>query len=301
MGSTEHGTEAPREVLRRAWKDIAVGVIREVRQDRLPLMAAGVAFYALLSLFPALIALVTLYGLIADPLEVQSHLLWLTRVLPPAAADLVREEIRDTVSAEKSGLSLGLVASVSAAIWTASGSVNALIMALNSAYEEQEERNFWRLRGLVLLFTLGTLLLGILTLGFVVVIPPVLKLVGLRSIGTLLIGLLRWPLLALLMLVALTLFYSYGPDRVPRRFNWVSWGAVVATVLWLLGSGLFSLYVSNFGSFNKTYGTLGGGIVLLLWLFLSAFLVLVGAEINSEIERRAGDGKRKMSDSTPTI
>lgn len=291
MDSIEHGVETPREVLRREWKDIVVRVVLEVREDRLLLMAAGVAFYALLALFPALIALVTLYGLIADPLEVQSHLLWVTRMLPPAAADLVREEIRDTVSAEKSGLSLGLVVSLSAAIWTASGSVNALIMALNSAYEEQEERNFWRLRGLVLLFTLGALLLGILVLGFVVVIPPVLELIGLRSFGAQLISLLRWPLLALLMMVALSLFYGYGPDRVPRRFNWVSWGAVVTTALWLSGSGLFSLYVANFGSFNKTYGTLGGGIVLLLWLFLSAFLVLLGAEINSEIERGARDGK----------
>lgn len=299
MSSAEHAAEAPHEIVRRAWKDIIVAVISEVRQDRLPLMSAGVAFFALLALFPALIALVTLYGLVADPLEVQSHLLWLTRVLPPAAADLVREEIRNTVSAGKSGLSLGLVASVSAAIWTASGSVNALILALNSAYEEQEGRSFWRLRGLVLLFTLGTLLLGILALGLVVVIPPVLKFIGLRSVGTLLIGLLRWPLLALLMMVGLMLFYSYGPDRVPRRFNWVSWGAVIATVLWLLSSGLFSLYVSSFGSYNKTYGTLGGGIVLLLWLFLSAFLVLLGAEINSEIERRAGHGK--MTHRTPTI
>ncbi len=299
MSSTEHGADTSREVLRGAWKDIAVRVIHEVRQDRLLLMAAGVAFYALLALFPALIALVTLYGLVADPLEVESHLLWVTRVLPPAA-DLVREEIRDAVSAKNSGLSLGLIVSVSAAVWTASGSVNALIMALNSAYEEDEGRSLWKLRGLVLLFTLATLLLGLLALGFVVVIPSALKIIGLRSIATLLMDLLRWPLLALLMMLGLTLFYSYGPDRVPRRFKWVSSGAVVATALWLFGSGMFSLYVSNFGSFNQTYGALGGGIVLLLWLFLSAFVVLLGAEINSEIERRAGNGG-KMSRSAPTM
>ncbi len=298
MSSTEYSTQAPTKALRRGWKDIAVRVLHEVRDDQLILMSAGVAFFALLALFPALIALVTLYGLVADPLEVQSHLLWLTKVLPPAAADLVRDEIRDAVSTKKSGLSLGLLVSVSAAVWTASGSVNALIMALNSAYEEQEGRSFWKLRGLVLLFTFGTLLLGILALGFVVVVPSALKIIGLRSFGAVLIHLLRWPLLALLMMLALTIFYSYGPHRVPRGFKWVSWGAGIATALWLLGSALFSLYVSTFGSYNQTYGTLGGGILLLLWLFLSAFLVLLGAEINSEIERQAGNGKMPLQPRT---
>jgi membrane protein len=242
-----------RQVVRRAW--------RETRADGIPLMAAGVAFYSFIALFPALIAAITLYGLVADPEQVEEQIRDLSAALPAESATLIADQLRQITSTSDRALGVGLVISVLGALFTASGGVANLIKAINLAYDEQETRGFARLRGVALLLTVG-------------------------AIVFLVVAVLRWVGLVLFVTGALAVLYRFAPDRDDPRLSWVSLGAAVATALWIIGSVGFSLYVGNFGSYGETYGALAGAVVLLLWLFLTAFVVLLGAEINAEAEQQ---------------
>ncbi len=276
--------DRPGDIPARGYKDVALRVKQQVKQDNVALMAAGVAFYAMLALFPTLIALVTVYGLVADPAQVQSQLQSFTSGLPEDAAGVLTAPVASAASSGRQSLTLGLVVSLLAALWSASGGVGGLIKGVNAAYDEVDERNFLVSKGLALLLTLGTIVFVIVAVVVVAVLPAVLGAVGLASVAELAITVLRWPLLAVLVMLALAVVYRVAPHRDAPKARWVSRGAVIATVLWLLGSGAFSLYVSNFGSYNETYGALAGVVVLLLWLFLSSFVVLLGAAINAETE-----------------
>ena len=271
------------------WWQAAKRVRREIGRDNLPLLAAGVAFYFLLAVFPALIAMVTLYGLIADPEQVYRQVEALGGVLPTGAVDLLDAQAREIVGngASRTGLGFGFVASIVGVVWSASSGTLGLIRAVNAAYNQEENRSFVRLRGLALAFTLGAVVFVLLAVGLVAVAPAVLGWVGLGGQAQTLISVLRWPVLALAMLAGLALVYRYAPARPPIGLWWVNWGSLLATALWLAGSGLFSWYVSSFGRFNETYGSLGAVIVLLVWFFLTGFVVLLGAEINNELERQA--------------
>ncbi len=270
-----------RQVVRRAW--------RETRADGIPLMAAGVAFYSFIALFPALIAAITLYGLIADPAQVEEQIRDLSAALPAESATLIADQLRDITSTSDRALGVGLVISLLGALFTASGGVVNLIKAINLAYDEQETRGFARLRGVALLLTLGAIVFLVVAVGLVAVLPVVLDQVGLGSAGRAVAGVLRWVGLVLFVTGALALLYRFAPDRDDPRFSWVTLGAAVATVLWILGSAGFSVYVGNFGSYGETYGALAGAVVLLLWLFLTAFVVLLGAEINAEAEQQTAE------------
>ncbi|MDP8978193.1 MAG: YihY/virulence factor BrkB family protein [Actinomycetota bacterium] len=276
--------DRPGDIPARGWKDVAVRVKQEIKQDNVALMAAGVAFYAMLALFPALIALVTVYGLVADPAQVQSQMEAFTSTLPEDAASILIRPVASAAGSGQQSLTLGLAVSLLAVLWSASGGVGGLIKGVNAAYDEVDERNFFVRKGLALLLTLGGIVFVVVAIGVVAVLPAVLDMLGLASVAELAITVLRWPLLALLVMVALGVVYRLAPDRDGPKVRWVSLGAVLAAILWLLGSGAFSLYVSNFGSYNETYGALAGVIILLLWLFLSSFVVLLGAEINAEAE-----------------
>jgi membrane protein len=267
-----------RQVLRRAW--------RETKADGIPLVAAGVAFYSFVALFPGLIAAVTLYGLVADPVQVEEQIRSLSAALPPDSAALIADQMREITSTPNRALSVGFVVGVLGALFTASGAVFNLIKAINLAYDEEETRGFVRLRALALLLTLGAIVFLVVAVGVVAVLPVVLDQIGLGGIGQTMVGVLRWVGLLVFVPAALALLYRYAPDRNDARFSWVSIGAVVATLLWIVGSVGFSIFVSNFGSYGETYGTLAGVVVLLLWLFLTAFVVLLGAEINSEAEQQ---------------
>ena len=267
-----------RQILKRAWQ--------ETNDDNIPLLAAGVAFYAFLALFPALIAAVTVYGLVADPTDVQAQIESLTRALPADTASLITGQLRSLAAGSSSALSLGLVASLLGALWSASGGMGNLMKATNLAYDEEETRGFVKLRAVALLLTLGAVLFLVVAAGLVAVLPAVLNTVGLGGFTRVVIEVARWLGLVVFVMAALALLYRYAPDRDHPRFAWTSVGAVVATVLWVLGSAGFSLYVSTFGSYAKTYGALAGVAVLLLWLFLTSFVVLLGAEINSEMEHQ---------------
>jgi membrane protein len=278
--------ERPSEIPPRGWFAILRRVMAEVKEDNVALLAAGVAFYAMLAIFPAIIALVTVYGMVADPAQVESQVGEFAKSLPSGADQLLTEQLRNVASAGRQSLSIGLAVSLLAVLWTASGGVQGLVKGLNVVYDERESRGFVKLRGLSLLLTLGAIVVAVIALALITVFPAVIDNLGLGRTGELAASIARWVVLALLVLAALAVLYRYAPDRANPRWRWVSWGAVVALVLWLLGSVGFSWYVDNFGKYNQTYGALAAVIILLLWLFLSAFAVLLGAEFDAEIERQ---------------
>jgi membrane protein len=274
--------DRPQEIPPKGWKDIAKRTMKEVKQDQVPLLSAGVAFYALLSLFPAIIAGVSIYGLVADPETVRQQLDELTRMLSPETAKLVGEQIEQVTSGAGGALGLATVVGILTALWSASSGMKALITGVNLAYDETEGRKFLKLRGLALLLTLGAMVLMAIALALIVAFPALTD-----SWPTVLrwtAGTLRWVLLAALLVVGLAVLYRYAPDRDEPKWSWVSWGSGIAALLWVLASIGFSVYASSFGNYNKTYGALAGVIILMFWLYLSAFVVLVGAELNTEME-----------------
>jgi membrane protein len=278
--------ERPSEIPPRGWFAILRRVKAEVKEDNVTLLAAGVAFYAMLAIFPAIIAVVTVYGMVADPNQVESQVSEFAKGLPSGADALLTEQLRNVVDAGRQALSIGLAISLLAVLWSASSGVQGLVKGLNLVYDEQETRGFLKLRGLSLLLTLGAILVTVVALALIAVFPGVVDGLGLGQAAELAASIARWVVLALLVLVALAVVYRFAPDRANPRWRWVSWGAVVALVLWLLGSVGFSWYVDNFGKYNQTYGALAAVIILLLWLFLSSFAVLFGAELDAEIERQ---------------
>jgi membrane protein len=278
--------ERPSEIPPRGWFAVLKRVKAEVKEDNVTLLAAGVAFYAMLAIFPAIIAVVTVYGMVADPAQVESQVSEFAKSLPSGADQLLTTQLENVTSAGRQSLSIGLVLSLLAVLWSASSGVQGLVKGLNLVYDERESRGFLKLRGLSLLLTLGAILMAVVAIALVAVFPAVIGDLGLGQAGELAASIARWVVLALLVLSALAVLYRHAPDRANPRWRWVSGGAVVALVLWLLGSIGFSWYVDNFGKYNQTYGALAAVIILLLWLFLSAFVVLLGAELDAETERQ---------------
>jgi membrane protein len=278
--------ERPGEIPPRGWFAILRRVKAEVKEDNVPLLAAGVAFYAMLAIFPAIIAVVTIYGMVADPAQVQSQVSELAKNLPAGADELFTSQLTNVTKAADRSLSIGLALSLLGVLWSVSSGVQGLVKGLNLVYGEQETRGFAKLRGLSLVLTIGAILMAVVAIALIAVFPGFVETLGLGQAGELAASIGRWVLLALLALAALAVLYRYAPDRASPRWRWVSWGAVVALVLWLLGSVGFSWYVDNFGKYNQTYGALAAVIILLLWLYLSAFAVLLGAELDAETERQ---------------
>jgi membrane protein len=278
--------ERPTQIPKRGWLQIVKRAWKEAKTDNISLVAAGVAYYAFLALFPTLIAAVLLYGLIASPQDVQRQVDEIGAALPSEAQSLLSEQMGTIASTSSGVLGIGLVVALLGALWSASGGVNGLITAINIAYDETESRGFVKLRGLSIVLTMGAILFFIVAVVLVAVVPAVADAIGLGALGRLLAEVLRWALLIGAVLVALALLYRLAPDRDAPQFKWVSVGSVVATVIWIVASLAFSLYVDNFGSYGKTYGSLAGVVVLLLWLYVTAFIVLLGAEVNAEAEQQ---------------
>jgi len=273
----------PTEIGKRGWKEIGIRVKDRLKIDHVPLLSAGVAFYAMLAIFPAIIALVTIYGLVADPAQVENQIEGMVDAVGPAG-EVIGDQMSAIVETSSAALSFGLIASLLGVLWTASSGMQGLIKAINVAYNEPEKRSFFRLRGMALLMSLGAIVFVILAIFLIGVVPVVMGFLGLGGAGQILAEAGRWVLLVGAVILFLGIAYHFAPDRAPPKWRWVSPGSVVATVIWLVGSVLFSVYVNNFGNYNETYGTLGAVIILLLWLFLTSFVVLLGAEINAEME-----------------
>jgi membrane protein len=252
----------------------------------MPIIAGGVAFFGFLSIFPALIAMISIYGLVASPETVARQVEDLSAQLPEDAAALIGDQLESIAANSGSALTWGLVVSILAALWSASGGVGNIITAINLAYDEVETRKFIKLKGTALILTLGAIIFVLITFGLVAVVPVVLDALPLGIVGTILAQVLRWTLLLAVFAGALAVLYRVAPDRDDPKLRWVSLGSIAVTIVWALVSLGFSFYVDNFGSYDKTYGAIAGVIVLMLWLYLTCFLVLLGAEINSEAEHQ---------------
>jgi membrane protein len=276
----------PSQVPARGWKDVAVRVKAEMKSDDVPLLAAGVAFFALLALVPALAALVSLYGLVADPADIERNLEDVLAAAPQEVRDLVTSQLESIVDSSPSGLKVGAIVGLVVALWSASSGVKHLIGAVNLAYDEEETRGFVKLRGLSLVMTVAGIAVMALAVAGLVVLPHALDDQGTVGLARALLLVVRWPVFAVLGLVGLALIYRYAPDRDAPQWRWVSPGAVFAVVVWVIASVLFSLYTANFGQYNETYGALGAVVVVMLWLFITAYVVITGAEINAELERQ---------------
>jgi membrane protein len=267
----------------RAAREFALDLLRAITQHRLKDLAAQLAFWSLLALFPFCMFLLTIVAYV--PLAgMETELMGLLHVVMPGDAwKLFDKTVHEILHRQRGGI---LVVSLLAALWSASSGTGNLLKAINIAYDEDETRGFLKVRGIALALTLGAIVFVLLTLALVAVVPVVLNALPLGPAGTVLAQVLRWVLLVALVVAALAITYRVAPDRDQPRFSWVTTGSLVATVLWIVGSVAFSLYVNNFGSYNKTYGAIAGVVVLMLWLYLTSYIVLLGAEINAESERQ---------------
>ena len=267
------------------WWAVLLEIYQAIAADRLIAVAAGVVFYALLAIFPAITAFVSLYGLFADAGTIQTHVSLLSNVLPAGGLEIVQEQI-SRISGRSSGLGVGFVVGLIIALWSANAGVKAMIDALNVIEGHDERRSFVRLNLLSLTLTLAAIAFLLAALGAVVAFPLIMSAFGLKDVTSAATWLIRWPLLLVMIMAALSVFYRYGPSRpVPRR-RWLTPGVVMASFAWLAGSAALSLYLSNFADYNATYGSLGAAIGLMMWMWLSAVVVLVGAQIDRVIERR---------------
>jgi membrane protein len=280
--------EAPTHIPKRGWFQVTKRAWAESKADQVPLLAAGVAFFSFLSLFPAMIAAVMVYGLVADPKTVADQAKQLSEALPKDAASLITAQMEAITRTPQQSLGLGLIVALVLALWSASGGVGNVMSAVNIAYDEEETRGFVKRKALAILFTLGAILFAVVAIVLIAVLPVLLDEFIPNGVVRVLIEVGRWVGLLVAVMVALAVLYRYAPDRDAPQLKWASVGAVVSTVIWLIASLGFSLYVDNFGSYGKTYGALAGVVVLLLWLWISMFVVLLGAEINAEAEQQTG-------------
>ncbi|SFM22223.1 YihY/virulence factor BrkB family protein [Methylobacterium pseudosasicola] len=282
------GASHPAEIPAKGWKDIALRTYRDIGENRLPLIAAGVTFFTLLAIFPAVAALVSCYGLVADASTINDQLASLQGIMPQGALDILDDQVKRLNEKGNTALGLSLIVSIALSVWSANGGVKHVFDALNIVYNEREKRNFVLLNVVSLGFTAGALAFLILALAAVVVLPVVLSYVGFGSDAWWL-TLLRWPALLVAVLLGLAMLYRYGPSRDAPRWRWVTPGGAAAAVLWIVASLLFSWYVAHFGSYNKTYGSLGAAIGFMTWIWISTMIVLAGAQLNAEMEHQTAE------------
>ncbi|WGH77933.1 YihY/virulence factor BrkB family protein [Jannaschia ovalis] len=274
----------PQGIPARGWKDIALRVAGQVSKDHVLLIAAGVAFYGLLAVFPAITALMSITGLLYEPQELVSALEGVTAVVPSDVSEILMAQATEVAGSQQGGLTLGLVLGLGIALWSASAGVGSLIEGINFAYDEKETRSFVKLKALTILMTV-LIILGVLVAAvLIVVVPIVLSFVAFAPWVERLIQWVKYIPLALLVIFGLGVLYRYGPDRETAKIRWLAPGTLIAALLWLIASIGFSVYVSNFGSYNETFGSIAGVVVMLLWMWISAVVILLGAELNSEIE-----------------
>jgi membrane protein len=292
--TTRAGSDAnhPGQIPAKGWWAVLKRMFAGFNEDRLMTEAAGVTFYTLLAIFPAIATLISLYGLVADPATVNGQLDNLNGVVPGGGLDIIRDQVKSLTSNGTTALGLGALVGLLTSLWSANQGIKALFDALNVVYHEREKRSYVRFTLLSLMFTLGAILFIVLAMVCIAVVPIVLKFLGLENEGAGLIAIARWPVLMVALAFLLALVYRYGPSREKARWQWVSWGSSFATVAWLAASIGFSYYVANFGSYNKTYGSLGAAIGFMTWIWISTIIVLLGAELNAELEQQT------MRDST---
>jgi membrane protein len=278
--------ERPQDIPARGWWDIAMRVKKEMTADNVDIIAGGLALYALLAVFPALAAAVSIYGLFASPAEIANHLNQVAIALPQDAAGILQQQLTQLSQRPQDALSVGIILGIALALWSARKGMVALMTVTNVAYDEEEKRGFFRKLLVSLAFTIGAVIgfLAVVVLG--VAVPLALSALPLGwAAEAMLLG-VRWLFLLGVAVLGLATVYRFAPDRARAQWRWITPGSMIAAVLWLLGSALFALYVRNWGSYGETYGALGGVVVLLMWFYLSGYIIILGAEINAEMERQ---------------
>ena len=278
--------DTPSEIPAKGWWQIAKRVFTRFGDDRVMANAAGVTFYALLAIFPAIASLISLYGLIADPSTIGQHLSLAAGVIPEGGMQIIGDQVKSLTSAPPKALGFGALLGIATSLWSANAGIKALFDALNVVYEERESRSFIRLTLVSFAFTLGALAFVILALTAVVVLPAVLNFVGIGETADVLLKVLRWPLMLAAIAFLLAFIYRFGPSRTHAKWRWLSWGSAFSAIVWVAASLGFSYYVSNFGNYNKTYGSLGAAVGFMTWIWISSMIVLIGAELNAEMEHQ---------------
>ena len=271
---------------RLGWAERLARLGRAIGRDNISIMAAGIAYYAMLSIFPGMSALVLTYGLVADPQTIEHHVDTLIGVLPSEALKLVSDQLNALVTAPREKLGIGLIVSVLIALWSATSGTSAMMNALTIAYEGREERGLLHFYGLSIALTVGWIIFILVALVLIAGVPAAATRLPVPEVWRDALALVRFPLLALLAFLGLGTLYRLAPDRKRPAWDFGGTGTIAASLLWLGGSAAFSFYASNFGSYDKTYGSLGAVVIMLVWLYASAYIVLAGAELNSEIARR---------------
>lgn len=284
MDNRDYRAHSPKDISFQGWRSILKRVGQQLGDDHISIIAAGVAFNIFLAIFPLIIAAVSVYGLVVDSATLENHLNTLTGVLPESAQQLISNRLQALIQNSDQALSWGLIISLLTTLWAANRGTKALFEGINIAYDAQQTRGFIRKNAVTLLFTAGGLIFGGLALALLVVVPAAADALPLPDIAVTVLKLAVWPLLFFLIIMALGLVYKVAPVRSSPQLRWVTVGSLVAAVIWLIGSGLFSYFVANFGNYDKTYGSVAAVVVLMLWLMLSSYVGLLGAEINSEIE-----------------
>jgi membrane protein len=282
------GREAntPEEIPSRGWSDILWRVVFALPEDRVLATAGGVAFFTLLAFFPAIAVVISLYGLFADVRTIGDHLALLAGILPEGALALIRDQIVAIVSKQTQTLSLAFLIGFATALWSANSGIGALFDALNVVYGENEKRSIVRFYATTFLFTIGAVLFVVAAIGAVVVLPVVLKLVGVSFSAEIVLSVIRWPIMLIVVVLGLSVVYRFGPSRANPQWRWVTVGSVGAAFLWIAASMTFSWYVASFDSYNRTYGSLGAGVGFMVWIWVSVVIVLIGAELNAEMEHQ---------------
>jgi membrane protein len=277
---------SPSEIPARGWKDVLLRVYSNISKHRVLALAAGMTYYSLLAIFPAIAALVAVYGLFADPTAITRHLDQVSGILPGGALDVARDQLTRVASKGSGTLGTTFVVGLLISLWSANAAMKSLFDTLNIVYSETEKREFLKLNAVSLSFTLAGIVFVLAALGAVVIIPVLLNFVGLSNFADLMLRIARWPSMFVAVALALALIYRYGPSREAPRWRWITWGSAAAAVLWLAASALFSWYAASFGKFNETYGSLGAVIGFMTWLWISAIVILLGAELDSEMEHQ---------------
>jgi len=272
---------APPATSRRRWKDMLWRAYADILRHRIFLIAAGVAFYSLLALFPAITAGVSFYALFADPHTISDHLSLLVGIVPASALDIVRDEVARIAAQSNGKLTFGFLLGLGFALWSTNAGMKAVFDALNIIHDANETRGFIRLNVVSLLLTVGAIGGMLLSVAAVVVLPLALNVVGLPAVSDSVFVYLRWPALLLLTMLSLAVLYRFGPSRQHAGWQWLSLGSVFAALAWLAASAAFSWYLGNFANYNVTYGALGAVIGLMMWIWLSTVMVLVGAELDA--------------------
>jgi len=294
--SRGRNAETPTQIPAAGWKDVLMRVKDELAADQVSLIAAGIAFYSLLALFPAITAIVAIAGLITEPGMLVEQAEGIAEALPDEAADIIIGQMTSVAGSQEGGLGLAAFFGILVAIYSASKGIDNTVRGLNVAYDEEETRGFVQLKLTVLGLTLATLLGFILIVFLMAVIPVILGfLSGIPALETIVIF-LRWPLLLVIGIGGFMMLYRWGPSRDPAEWNWLAPGAIIGCILWVLATLAFGFYVRSFGGYNETFGTLGGVVILLMWLWISAYVLLLGAEIDSELEAQTRHDTTKGPD-----